>query len=216
MPAARHLAAVLLPLTLALAACGGGGRDGHSAMRHDAAAAANAYRGSEPPAQLPIPSFALRDYTGTVVRSSDLRGKVALITFLDSQCTDSCPVIARQLALAVDALGMRERRQVVAVAISTDPAEDTPRSIRRFLARQRALGKFRYLDGAAGEMARLWKQFGILSSHESGHDTLHSSPVRIYDARGRWVATQHPGADLTPANLAHDVRVALKASARRS
>lgn len=35
---------------------------------------------------------------------------------------------------------------------------------------------------------------------------------RIFDRQGTWVTTLHPGADLTPANLAHDVRVALRGS----
>jgi hypothetical protein len=55
----------------------------------------------------------------------------------------------------------------------------------------------------------VWNEFQVLSSLESGHDTLHSAPVRIYDRRGMWVATLHAGADLTEANLAHDIRVAL-------
>jgi hypothetical protein len=32
--------------------------------------------------------------------------------------------------------------------------------------------------------------------------------VRIYDRDGEWVATQHAGADLSPQNLAHDLRLA--------
>ncbi|MGH2948520.1 MAG: SCO family protein [Solirubrobacteraceae bacterium] len=97
-----------------------------------------------------------------------------------------------------------------AVAISTDPAEDTPRSIRRFLGRQDALGKLRFLDGEERELRWLWSRLGVLSSLESGRDDLHSAPVRVYDRRGVWVTTQHPGADLTPRNLAHDIRIALR------
>jgi hypothetical protein len=50
----------------------------------------------------------------------------------------------------------------------------------------------------------------ILSSLQTGDDTLHSAPVRVYEAGGVWAATLHAGADLTPAILAHDVRVALE------
>jgi protein SCO1 len=172
------------------------------------------YRGSEPPAELRLPAFALRDHAGEVVRSRDLRGKVVLLTFLDSQCEDACPVIARQVGLTVDLLARAEREEVEAIAISTDPAEDTPRSIRRFLIRQDALGKLRFLVGDEQALRSLWKRLAILSSLESGRDDLHSAPVRVYDRRGLWVSTQHPGADLTPENLAHDVRLALSAAGR--
>jgi len=168
------------------------------------------YRGSEAPGEMKLPRFALRDHTGELVRSDDVRGKVVVLTFLDSQCEDACPVIAREVALTVDALTRAERETVEAIAISTDPAEDTPASIREFLGRQRALGKLRFLDGKERELRRLWSALAVLSSLESGKDDLHSAPVRVYDRRGVWVTTQHPGVDLTPGNLAHDIRIALR------
>ena len=170
------------------------------------------YRGSEPPGGLAMSDFSLRNYDGRPVRSSDLRGPVTVLTFLDSQCTESCPVIAWIVARTIDSLSPAERRAVQAVAISTDPAEDTPRSVRAFLRRNRALGRLLYLGGGQpeGELRDVWNAFKVLSSLESGRDTLHSAPVRIYDRRGVWVATLHAGADLTEANLAHDIRVALR------
>lgn len=168
------------------------------------------YRGSEPPARIELVDFALRDHDGAVVRSSSLRGKVVLLTFLDSQCTDSCPVIASEIGRAVGLLSAAERRRMFAVAISTDPKEDTAASVRAFLRRNRALGTLHYVGGGEPEakLRHIWQRFNILSSLESGEDTLHSAPVRIYDG-GVWVATLHAGVDLTPVNLAHDIRVAL-------
>jgi len=171
------------------------------------------YRGSEPPAKIAMPEFALRSHDGQQIRSDALRGRVTVLTFLDSQCTESCPVIAWTVARAIDGLTRAERKDVEVVAISTDPAEDTRASVRRFLARNRATGRLRYVGGGEPErkLRKLWNVFQILSSLESGQDTLHSAPVRIYDRNGIWVATLHAGADLSEANLAHDIRVALGA-----
>jgi protein SCO1 len=171
------------------------------------------YRGSKPPAGIAMPEFTLRNYDGRRIRSDELRGRVTVLTFLDSQCTESCPVIAWTVARAIDGLTRAERKDVDAVAISTDPAEDTTASVRRFLARNRATGRLWYVGGGEQErkLRKVWKAFYVLSSLESGHDTLHSAPVRIYDRTGAWVATLHAGADLTEANLAHDIRVALRA-----
>lgn len=156
--------------------------------------------------------FSLRNYDGRSVRSTDLSGRVTVLTFLDSQCTESCPVIAWTVARAVDILTPAERQDVRAVAISADPAEDTKRSVRSFLEDNRALGRLLYLGGGEPEreLRRVWDDFAVLSSLESGEDTLHSAPVRIYDRAGEWVATLHAGADLTEGNLAHDIRVALR------
>jgi cytochrome oxidase Cu insertion factor (SCO1/SenC/PrrC family) len=169
------------------------------------------FKGSEPPGRIPLVDFALRDHDGSLVRSSRLRDNVVVLTFLDSQCTESCPIIASEVARALDLLSATERRRVFAVAISTDPKEDTGASVRAFLRRNGALAKLHYVGGGEPEskLRALWKRFKILSSLESGEDTFHSAPVRIY-AGGIWIATLHAGVDLTPANLAHDIRLALK------
>jgi cytochrome oxidase Cu insertion factor (SCO1/SenC/PrrC family) len=170
------------------------------------------YRGSEPPGEIAMSDFILRNHDGRLVRSADRGGRVTVLTFLDSQCTESCPVIAWTVARTLDALTQDERHDVWAVAISTDPAEDTQRNVRSFLARNRAVGRLLYLGGGQpeSELRGIWNEFKVLSSLESGQDALHSAPVRIYDGRGIWVSTLHAGADLTEANLAHDIRVALR------
>jgi cytochrome oxidase Cu insertion factor (SCO1/SenC/PrrC family) len=169
------------------------------------------FKGSEPPGRIPLVHFALRDHDGSLVRSTRLRRQVVVLTFLDSQCTESCPIIASEVARALELLTAAERQRVVAVAISTDPKEDSAASVRAFLQRNRALGKLHYVGGGEPEpkLRAIWKRFKILSSLESGEDTFHSAPVRIY-AGGFWVATLHTGVDLTPANLAHDIRLALE------
>lgn len=167
--------------------------------------------GSEPPARITMPPFALRDDTGRLIRSGALRGKVTLLTFLDTQCTESCPIIAGQIGSAIDLLTPDERRAVTAVAISTDPSEDTPASVRAFLRRHHATGRLHYLVAPEATLRPLWKRFLILSSLESGKDSLHSAPVRIYSREGVWLATQHVGVELTPDNLVEDIRTALEA-----
>lgn len=168
------------------------------------------FRGSPPPPGIMLPDFALRDYTGKRILSRELRGKAVLITFLDTQCTESCPLIASQIGQSLDLLIPGEVDQVVAVAISTDPAEDTRASVRAFLRRHRVQGRLHYLVAAVDELRPVWNAFRISASFDTGVDSLHSAPVRIYDRGGTWVASQHAGADLSPENLAHDVRTVLE------
>jgi protein SCO1/2 len=187
--------AAAVPLGL-LAFTGDGGSEGD-------------FRGSLPPQGIELPELALADQDGDTVRTQDLRGKVALVTFLDTQCEESCPLIASAIADGLGRLSADERGRVVAVALSVDPAEDTPASVRRFLASRGAEEAVRYLVAPEAEMRPLWEAFGVAASADTGMDDLHSAPVRIYDSSGVWVATLHAGADLTPQNLVHDVRVAL-------
>lgn len=168
------------------------------------------YRGSEPPALIRMVDFALRDETGKLVRAQELRGKAVVLTFLDTQCKETCPVIAGFVADGLALLPGSLKSSVAAVAISTDPVGDTVASRRTFLRRHGADGKLRYLSGPLATLEPVWKGFQILSSHESGDDEVHSAPVRIYDPDGVWVSTLHAGVDLTAANLVHDLRTALR------
>lgn len=167
------------------------------------------FRGNAALPGLTMPRFALRDQNGRVVRSADLAGKVVVLTFLDTKCTEACPIIARQISDAWRRLTPGERRRTTAVAISTDPTDDTRPNVRAFLTRHRADGSIRYLVGPVDVMRRVWQRFQILSSLESGAADIHSAPVRIYGTGLVWLATQHAGADLSPRNLVHDIRVAL-------
>jgi cytochrome oxidase Cu insertion factor (SCO1/SenC/PrrC family) len=174
------------------------------------------YRGSEPPVRITLPAFDLPSYRGGHVAAGELRGRVVLLTLLDSQCTDACPILASVIARTVDRLGAEERQDVRALAVSGDPAEDTPASVRRFLAAQRAEGRLDYLLGGERELRPLWTALQLLPSIDTGRDTVHSAPLRIYDRDGVWVATLHAGADLSEENLLHDIRYALAARSNTS
>lgn len=159
------------------------------------------FRGSQPPEGLEMPGAA---YTV----APELRGKAAAVTFLDTQCTEACPIVAAQIGEAIRLLD-DDRSRVLAVAFSVDPVNDTPASIRGFLERFRATDELRYVDRPVSELRPVWDGFKILPSVDSGDSNMHSAPVRVYDPEGRWRSTLHPGVDLTPANLAHDLEAAL-------
>jgi protein SCO1 len=169
------------------------------------------FRGSRPAAGLTLPPFELRDDQGRLVRSTDLRGKALAVTFLDTECTEACPIIGAQVSQAMKALG-DDRGRVEALAITVDPVGDSQERIEQFLARYRATGTLRYLDGTVAELRPVWQGFQVASSLDSGNSNLHSAPVRVYDGEGRWRSTLHAGVDLTPADLAHDLREAMQVS----
>lgn len=167
------------------------------------------YRGSTPPGVIRAPQFALRSYRGPVVRMRHLRGKVVPVTFLDTACRDKCPIIAAAVGAGISLLTPGERRQVDVLAISVLPQVDTPTHVRTFLRKRHALGKIDWLIGPVSELPGVWKAYSILAASQSGNANVHSADVRIFDRDGVWVSTLHVGIDLTPRNLAHDIRLAL-------
>ncbi len=167
------------------------------------------YLGSRPPGRLELPDFSFTDDAGRVLTRQALEGKVAVVTFLDAQCVDACPVVAWELARAADALTPGEHAEVELIAFSLDPVEDTPEAVDAFLRSRHAKGRLRYLAGPLGEMERAWDAFDVLASADSGDDSLHSVPVRIYGRDGVLRSTLHVASDLDQRTLLHDVRLAL-------
>jgi protein SCO1 len=167
-----------------------------------------AYRGSEPPAGIQMPTVALRSYRGELVQMSAFRGRVVVVTFLETKCKEACPIIAGEIGHGLGLLGPSERRAVVAIAISTHPKDDTRANVRAFLRRHRAEAELDYLIGSEAQLRPVWKAFHVLSALDSGDANTHSASVRIYDGNGEWVSTLHAGVDLSPANLAHDIALA--------
>ncbi len=210
--AAALLAIGLVPLTGALIVHATRGSPQNQSL--SASTPASPYRGGTPPSGVHAPAFSLRSYRGSIVRMRDLRGKVVLVTFLDTKCREKCPIIASQIAAALPLLPPSARRQVVALAISVDPRVDSPASVRRFLRRRHAVGKLDFLLGSVRELRPVWNAFYIVPAADTGNADIHSADARIFDRRGIWVTTFHPGVDLTPRNLAHDLMTALKRSRR--
>lgn len=167
------------------------------------------YRGSEPPGDIRVPDVTLSSYRGGRVSLREVEGKVLVVTFLDTRCTESCPIIAGEIGMALPLLTQEERGHVKAVAITVQPRLDTPPSIRSFLRRRHALGKLDFLIGPMRELRPVWKAFHVLPAVDTGSADVHSADVRVFDRKGIWVSTLHAGVDLTPPNLVHDIRVAL-------
>jgi len=171
---------------------------------------AGPYRGSTLPAKIPLPDFSLSDQNGQRVTAQELRGRVIVLTFLDTDCHESCPIIANVIGAAMPKLSRRERTHVTAVALTVNPAADTPAKIRRFLHQHHAVGQLDFVIGSTQRLEPVWRAFKILSAVESGDADIHSAAVRNYNPHSIWVSSLHVGVDLTPANLVHDIRVALR------
>src|SRR5690606_18935698 len=100
------------------------------------------------------PATAGRDQDGRPV-AVPAEGRPALVTFLFANCPDVCPMAAEQISRALDRVGPAADG-IDVVAVSVDPAGDTPAAVRRFLARHRLEGRMRYLIGDEADLRPIW------------------------------------------------------------
>lgn len=83
------------------------------------------------------PDFALVDQLGDTVRTSDLRGKIWVASFIFTNCTGVCPLISARMATLRDRLRNEGLlgESVRLVSITVDPERDTPAVLREYAAR---------------------------------------------------------------------------------
>ena len=143
------------------------------------------------------PDFALRDQDGERVTMAGYRGRPVAVTFVYSTCEDTCPALVDQVRGALD----DTRADVPLLAVSVDPANDTPARARRFLNERRMTGRARFLLGSEAELAPVWKGYGV--QPQTGA-LEHSATVVLVDAAGRQ-RVGFPHDQLTPEALAHDI-----------
>jgi protein SCO1 len=206
VPARLRLTLVVAAACLVVALAGvvllGG--SGNSAV--DAAGPTGLHGAVRPPQARAI-DFRLHDQDGKLATMRAYRGRTAIVTFMYSTCRDTCPLTAQQIRGALDDLG----HDVPVLAISVDPAGDTPLHVKQFLVKQHLTGRMRYLVGSRAELAPVWRAYGI---QPQGQSYEHTASTVVVDRAG----AQRVGYltdQLTPEALADDLR-ALSGAARAS
>ena len=162
------------------------------------AATPTGFRGSLMPAGVRMPEFSLRDQNGETVSSTDLRGEPVLVTFVYAQCDESCGPQLQLIRGALDDLG----RAIPVVAVSADPASDTPARARRFLLEQRMTGRARFLLGSRDELDPVYDGFYV---QPQTADQEHHARIVLVDGKGM----QRVGYNIessTAEDLLHDIR----------
>jgi protein SCO1 len=186
-------AAIALALLACCAGCG--------------SAAKPAFRGTELTPSLRAPNFALRDQNGRTVTMAGERGHWTVVTFLYTHCPDVCPLIAANLNGALkDPAGGSAHLHVLAVSV--DPARDTPAAVRLYVVQHRLLPAFRFLIGSPAELARVWAAFHVAAQPGPHGTVTHSTFEILIDPQGHERLIYD--ATVTTADLVHDL-VALHA-----
>jgi protein SCO1 len=223
------VAAALAPSALVLlAGCSSSNQSGGEGSAAGAAGAANAssatgYDGALLPVGIPPRGFTLTDQYGRRVSLSDFRGKVTILSFLYTTSRTTAPLIAQQIRGALDELDVQAESRparlrptsgsgasaptppVQALAISVDPAADTPARVRAFLRAASLSGRMEYLTGSATQLRPVWRAYAAAPASAGAVAYERGALVLLLDREGA-PRVEFSIEDLTPEALAHDVR----------
>lgn len=170
---------VAVPVALFIAACAG--------PPAASPGSAEAYEGTA--LRGPATDFRLADQNGDTVALSDFRGRVVVLTFLDSQCQDVCPLTAVHLRAAGQALSDVAQSIVflgVNVNIEANAVADVTATSLKW--RLDEIPTWHFLTGSVEELEPVWKAYDITVLPQEGGEITHTPGVFLIDQTGqkRW------------------------------
>jgi protein SCO1/2 len=155
------------------------------------------------------PEFTLRGSDGADLNLGHYRGKVVLLAFGYTSCTEVCPVTLSILAQARRKLGAAASELQV-VYITVDPARDTALRMRSYLTAFDP--SFVGGTGTEAQLAAVRAAYGISLGPKvavpGGYVLSHSSFTYLIDRSGKLHALMPFGHSAE--DFAHDVRLLLK------
>jgi protein SCO1 len=167
------------------------------------------------PVLFPSPQFELTDQTGRPFSSSHLTGKVVVVNFVFTTCTDICPLLTATMAQVRDQLRQAKLLgdKAVIVSFSVDPEHDTPEALATYGERFGAVPtEWRFLTGQRQVIDDLLiGGFKVGRSPPAARtpggapEIIHTSRFALIDPKGQ-VRALYGGEDLNVSTVVDEVR----------
>lgn len=201
----RFAALGLLPLALALAACGQKDTSGDAGKP--------AFRNTDITGLDYAKDFSLPDFNGKQRTLADFRGKAVIVFFGFTHCPDVCPTTMAEMAGAMQQLGpLADKVQVLFITL--DPERDTPALLAKYVPSfdQRFLG----LVGSPEATVAVVREFRgfyqkVPAKQGGGYSIDHTAGSYVFDPQGRIRLFVRHGQG--PDAIAHDLKLLLSTPA---
>jgi protein SCO1/2 len=153
----------------------------------------------------------LKKSNGEMFRLSDQKGKIVLLFFGFTYCTDVCPTTLANLKQALNTLGEDKAKSVEVVFVSVDPERDTPDVIQQYV--ERFDKSYIGLSGSMADLQKVWDGYGIYrekvpSDSPTDYEIEHTARVFLIDGSGNLRLSY--GTDNLTEQVSNDLNILLK------
>ena len=124
-----------------------------------------------------FPNTLLTDQDGQQMRFFDdmIKGKVVVINFIFTTCSDSCPLETARLRQVQKLLGDRVGKDIFFYSISIDPLSDTPEVLKAYAQRFQIGPGWQFLTGEFADITDLRKKLGLfIEGVDNGRSKDHN------------------------------------------
>ncbi len=138
------------------------------------------------------PAFSLTDQHGQRVSLERLRGRAVVLEFMDSHCTDICPIVSAEFIYAYRDLGKAASRTVF-IAVNVNPYYRTVAEMAAYTREHQldTIPSWHFLTGSLASLRAIWRAYDILVAAPSRTaDVIHTSEILFISPQGteRYIA----------------------------
>jgi cytochrome oxidase Cu insertion factor (SCO1/SenC/PrrC family) len=147
----------------------------------------------------PAPGFTLTDQSGKPISLAGFRGHTVVLTFMDSHCTDICPLVSREFIDASKDLG-RTARNVVFIAVNVNPYHRAITDVASYSRAQRldSIRSWHFVTGSVRSLRTVWANYQVeVRAPSRNADVIHTSLIYFIDPKGKERYVAAPTVDHT-------------------
>ena len=179
----------LVLAALAVAGCSTGASPGSSSGMPPLSSASSAAQQNpnldlgSPLGGKPAPDIKLVNQFGQRMALSQFRGKVVILAFTDSECTNVCPLTTQSMVLAKELLG-KAGTSVQLLGVDANPDATKVSDVLDYSRVHGMVNQWDFLTGSAAQLKAVWEAYGIAVQIESGQID-HTPALYVIDQQGR-------------------------------
>ena len=129
------------------------------------------------------PGFTLLDQQGRPATLDQFRGKVVVLTFIDPECTQLCPLTTHNMVEALHLLGPAAASQVQLLGIDANPLKTKVADVASYTRTHELERRWRFLTGSLAELESVWKSYHVFVAVQN-NDIEHTADVFLIDGNG--------------------------------
>jgi protein SCO1/2 len=155
------------------------------------------------------PGFTLIDQDGKSFSLRNARGRVAVVTFIFTSCSSTCPLLTAKLVSVQRDLGS-DAPNVIFTAITVDPLNDTPATLKKYAEAYSAdTSHFVFLTGSFEQIEDVSRRYAVFRKAAPGGDVEHTFLTSLVDRSGT-LRVQYLGTRFDTGEFLQDVRSLLE------
>lgn len=153
-----------------------------------------------------------------VIYPENLKGKVAVIGYVFTNCPDICPLTTNNMRLVQEALKKENIMGVEFVTITFDPEYDTPSVLKEYAeVRRLDTSNWIFLTGDKSTTDQVMRDVGVvavpsdstkMASGEMMYFYVHTDRINLMDKEGR-IRASYLGSELNIEKIVNDIKTLL-------